>query len=241
MSQRAWVTLIGLVLISLLVAGVIIWLAQNAVGPQVGPTFGPRWRHPGVGPRPPWEEDHRFPGWRRPFWSAASPWWLLGRILASEVFFFLAGALVFLLFPARLQRLQETLSRRENGHPWALLGIGIVTAVLLLALGILAVFSFVGLPFLPWLLLLAAFVWAVGLVAVALWVGRGVRNIVRLPDRRPLLDLALGVVTLFIVGSIPVLGWLALLLAGLLGVGAVVATRFGSARGWQLTALTEYR
>lgn len=239
MSQRAWVTLIGLVLISLLVAGAVIWLVQSAVGPQAGPIFGPQWGHPGFGPRPPWEEDHRFSGWQRPFWSAASPWWLLGRVLASEVFFFLAGALVFILFPARLQRLQHALSRRGNGHPWALLGIGVLTAVLLLALGILAVFSFVGLPFLPWLFLLVAFAWTVGLVAVALWVGCGVRNIARLPDRQPLLDLALGVVTLFIVGSVPVLGWLALLLAGLWGVGAVAATRFGSAEGWQLNALIE--
>ncbi len=190
---------------------------QSAGGPQAGPIFGPQWRHPGLGPHLPWEE-HPFPGWRRPFWSAASPWWLLGRVLASEVFFFLASALVFLLFPTRLQRLLGALLRRGNGYPCALLGIGVLTAVLPLALGILAVFSFVGLPFLPWLFLLVAFAWTVGLVAVALWIGRAVRNVARLPDRQPLLDLALGVVTLFIVGSVPVLGWLALLLAGLWGV-----------------------
>lgn len=238
MSRRAWLTLIGLLIASLLVAGAVIWLVQSTGRQEAGAIFGPRWYHEDSGPRSAWEGNHKFPGWRRPFWSVASPWWLLGRVLASEVFFFLAGALVFFLFPARQQRLLAALSRRGNGYPWALLGIGVSTAVLLLALGILAVFSFVGLPFLPWLLLLVAFLWAVGLVAVALWAGRAVRNMARLPDRQPLLDLALGVLTLFIVGSVPVLGWLALLLAGLWGVGAVVATRFGSEGGWQLDALT---
>jgi hypothetical protein len=108
-----------------------------------------------------------------------------------------------------------------------------------LALSFLAVFSFIGIPFLPLLFLLVAFAWAAGLVSVALQVGRVVRNKARLDDRQLLLDLALGVLSLFIVGLAPILGWIALLLAGLWGMGAVVATRFGSPGGWQLDLLSE--
>lgn len=243
MSKRAWALLIGLFLLSLLVAGGVAWVL-----PQARPTFG----HPIPGPtyHAPWyrgepprffwpEEQGRpgplFPRGRPRFFTRPHPLWHVGRVLASEIFFFLAAALVVLLFPGRITRSARIFW--GDGHAWAALGVGVLVSLIMLVLSVLAALSALGLMFLPWLLMLYGFAWAVGLVVVALAVGRGLRRLFRVPDARWLLDLALGVLLLITVGLIPVLGWVVLLLAGLWGVGAVALTRFGASRGWQLDIL----
>ncbi len=233
MSRRAWITLLGLFGLSLLIAAVAILAIQQmrTNAPFMRPGFGIPWERPGFEPRP-WD------GFGRPFfWARRSPWWLLGQVMASEVFLFVIGSLVLLLFPARLRVMLAALS--ERGRASGLLGLGFLTGILLLALGALAVFSLIGLPFLPVLFLLVALAVGWGLVAVTLRVGAGVRRTARIEDSHPLFDLALGVLVLFIVGSVPILGGLAFLLAAAWGLGAVVATRFGSSEGWHLDITME--
>ncbi|RME80795.1 MAG: hypothetical protein D6775_15250 [Caldilineae bacterium] len=238
LSRRAWFTLIGLALLSLLVASAAIFLVQRAAPFPLGhPAFGTPWeprvpweRHHGAFP---WQEGHRFPDADRPIFSQASPWWVLGRVLASEVFFFIIGALVVALMPRRMQALLAALQARERST--GLLGIGFLSGVLFVALAVLAAFSLIGLPFLPLLLILFALAWGVGLVAAAIRLGQWVGTLTRIPDRHILLDLALGVLAFFTLGSIPLLGVLTLFLAGLWGLGTVIATRMGDPSGWQLT------
>lgn len=247
MSRRAWLVLTGLVVLSLLVAGVTLFAGRRLGRLPLSverPGFGAPWepRAPWEGPRGdfPWRGGRSLP-WRgnRPdgepfrFFARLSPWWTLGRVLASEVFFFVIGALVLALFPQRMRTMLAALDRK--GKAGGLLGLGFLSGVLLLALIVLAFFSLVGLPFLLLLLTLFVLAWGVGLVAVALRLGVAVRRQTRIPDRHILLDLALGVLGFFTLGSIPFLGWLTLVVAGVWGLGTVIATRFGSAEGWSLT------
>lgn len=240
LSRRAWLTLIGLTLLSLLVASVTTSLMQRiAPFTPERPGFGTPWE-----PRLPWEERHdKFP-WRegapfpesgRYFFSRISPWWILGRVLASEIFFFIIGALVVALMPQRMQALLAAL--RDHGRATGLLGIGFLGGVLFFALTILAAFSLIGLPFLPLLLILFALAWGVGLIAVAIRLGQWVGALMHLSDHYILLDLGLGVLAFFTLGSIPLVGALSLLVAGLWGLGAVIITRLGSAKGWEGTGL----
>lgn len=236
MTRRTWVTLIGLFVLSLLIAAVAILLMQQ-VGenaPFMRPGFGAPWER-GFAPRSALPEAPGFGHGRGFFLYHRSPWWLLGQVVASEVFLFLIGSLVLLLFPTRIRRMLDALS--ERGRATGLLGLGFLSGILLLVLTMIAVFSFIGLPFLPALLLLVALASGVGLVAVVLRVGGAVRRTARLSDRHPLLDMALGVLAFFIVGSIPILGALIFFLAAVWGLGAVVATRFGSPEGWHLDIL----
>jgi hypothetical protein len=229
MSRRAWFVLIGLVVLNLLAASVTLLLVQRADGFPIGrPGFVAPWE-----PRAPWEiqrgdfpgrDSGRFP-WREGypgnepgrFSARLSPWWALGRVLASEIFFFVIGALVVALFPRRMRVMLKALQTR--GRVGGLLGLGFLSGILLLALGGLAVFSLVGIPFLPLLLLLLAIAVGIGLVAVALRLGVAVRGWTRLLGQHILLDLALGVLVFFTLGSIPFLGALTLLVASLWGLG----------------------
>ncbi len=222
MSRRAWLTLLGLLVLSLALAFVIGWGMRN-----FGKTF---WvSRPGFGfasPERGFESHPRLsPPWR-PFFTRLSPLWILGRVLASEISLFLIGALGLLLFPKRTHALLSALSLK--GRTGNLLGIGFLSLLLILALFVLAAFSLVGLLFLPALGLLLSLAAALGLIGVTWRIGVGMRDLARLPDRQPLLELALGTLTLFSVGSLPIVGGLALLLAGLWGLGAVVATRLGT-------------
>lgn len=243
LSRRAWMVLGILFLLSLVMSAVSVWTISRFIRPRfvlVHPGFGapwerwePRERHRGPSPLP-WES--RFRDKHSPFLpytrvlSRVSPWWSLGRVAASEAFLFLIGALVVGLVPHRIRRMLAALS--AEGRGFTLFGLGVLVGILTLTLVILAVFSIIGWAFLPLLLVFLALAWGIGLVAVTLEIGRRIRQWTRVPDTHTLLDLAYGVLALFIVGSVPILGLLALLLAGLWGLGAVFATRGGSPEGW---------
>jgi len=121
----------------------------------------------------------------------------------------------------------------HGGNPWAALGIGVVSTLFFLLLGILATFSVAGIFFMPWLLLLFGFAWATGWVIMTLEVGYLVRRLFHISDAHRFVDLLFGVLVLVTVGVVPVAGWIVLVLANMWGVGAVVLTRFGATRGWQ--------
>lgn len=222
MSRRAWLTLIGLLVISLAIAFVMGWgirsLGKTSWAPHPG--FGFAWPEKGFESRP-----RLSPPWR-PFFTRLSPLWMLGRVLASEVSLFLIGALGLTLFPKRTQAMLSALSLK--GKVLHVLGVGFLSILLILALFILAAFSLVGLLLLPALGLLLSLAAALGLIGATWRLGVIVRDLARLPDRQPLLELALGTLALFSAGSLPVLGGLALLLTGLWGLGAVVITRLGT-------------
>lgn len=242
LSRRAWLVLLGLFLLSLLTAAGALWLYTQAFDfPWARPGFGTPWEPhgPWTEPREPylWRREPRFdPGTPHPFpvpyrpharvLSRIAPWWVLGRVVASEVFFFLIGALAISLFPRRIRILLDAL--RTRGKSAGLLGIGFLISLLFVALTMLAAFSLIGLPFLPVLLVLFALAWGLGLVATTVRIGQWIRDGLGVPDQQWLLELAFGVLALFILGSIPILGALALVFAGMWGLGAVFATRFGT-------------
>ncbi len=164
-----------------------------------------------------------------------SPLWVAGRTFASEVFFFLIASLAIALFPQRFRTMLEGLRK----HSFSYLGIGITTAFLGFLLILLALFTWTGLPFLPYLLLLFGFLATVGLLVSLLGLGDLLRRAMRLPEQHVLIDLALGIFTFFIVASLPLFGTLAFLVASLWGLGTIVATRFGAGQGWSAFSFAE--
>lgn len=222
MSRRAWFTLFGLFALSLVVAFLLTW-GVNVLGKSAGmmrPGFGLPWPDRGFAP------DSRF-SFHRPFFlTRFSPFWVVGRVLASEVFLFLVGMLGLMFFPQRLQTLFGVLSRPGKGM--SLFGFGFLAGLLMFLLFILAVFSFIGLIFLPVMGLLMMLAGAFGLLGVTWRVGVAVRDLFGIADREPVLEMALGTLTIFTLGSIPFLGWLALFFLGVWGVGAAIATRLGT-------------
>jgi len=225
MSRRAWFTLFGLFVLSLVVAFLLTW-GVSALGKSLGmmrPGFGLPWPDRGFAPDSGFRFHHPF------FLTRFSPLWVVGRVLASEVFLFLVAVLALMFFPQRLQTLFAVLGRPGKGL--SLFGFGLLAGLLLFLLSILAAFSFIGLIFLPLMGLLMILSGALGLLGVTWRVGVAVRDLFGIADRETVLEMALGTLTIFTLGSIPFLGWLALFLLGIWGTGAAIATRLGTYDG----------
>ncbi len=164
---------------------------------------------------------------------------LPGWVASVELFvtLFLAGAADLYLFPRHVRNMVRALSSPRRLVPFALLGLGF--GLLIIVFGIGAALARITFPF----TLLAAFVlillsawgylsaaYALGslLLAKADW-GRSV----------PLLSLALGLLLLLPLARIPFVGGLIMLVYMGLGLGLVIATRFGSNQPWSLIPLLE--
>jgi len=187
----------------------------------------------------------RFPGWaqfgRRPMFFPFGPfdrhftgWREIAATFASYVFLYLTGVLALFAFPRPLRAMRDVFGRGA-GEIFRLLGIGAFSVLALLFLIALGFFASAAFP-LPFLLIaiLLLTAWS-GLMGLSLALGRGLTRWAGGLQSSPLFDLALGVLIIFALGHIPLAGWVIVALFGVLALGAVVATRFGSGGAWSLT------
>lgn len=108
---------------------------------------------------------------------------------------------------------------------WGILGL-----VLIIPLAVLLAISLVGIPliFLEVFLVLCAFL--VGYIAVAQLIGNKMATALKKPDLNVLWATSLGLVTLWVIGWVPVLGSLVKGFASLIGFGGVLVTLLAAAR-----------
>jgi hypothetical protein len=140
---------------------------------------------------------------------------------ARHALLFLFGLLLVALAPARLERVQRAVARA----PLQSAAVGLLSvAVALLAIAALVI-TVVGIPAAAIVGLGSALALYAGLVAVAAAIGR-LLPVPALRDR-PIAQLGSGVLMLWLVGLVPVVGGLLSWAVALLGLGAVVFTRGG--------------
>lgn len=146
-----------------------------------------------------------------PAWSVAGPlaWWL-----AVSISTLLVGVLLLLLAP----RMLGAAARAARGRPGAVIGWGILIAIALPLVAILALVTLVGIPFGIALLLALVPVMLVA-YATSTWILG--RRLVKEP-RSPWLALLAGWGVLRLLALIPVLGFLVGLAATVIGLGALV-------------------
>lgn len=151
---------------------------------------------------------------------------------------YLLGVVLLFLIPHRVRWMADAL--RPGGRRLArIFLIGLIAAVLMAAIGLLAAISVQMFP-LPFLLLGLLFVAALGgVAAIEFELGRGLLSRAGWYGDRPLLALAYGTLLTFALTNLPLVGWLALAGLWLTGAGVAVATRFGSGQAWTLRPLVE--
>lgn len=158
-------------------------------------------------------------------------WWL-GR---SFIWAFLA-LLAVMFFPQRVERIAAT----ALDQPFAAGGLGCLTTLVTPLVLILLAITICGIPIA--LLGLAAFAvaWALGVIALGLETGKRLAALLH-QDWAPSVAAALGVFLLTLtvngIGAlVPCIGWLAPFSVGLIGLGAVLITRFGALEYSQIAA-----
>lgn len=235
MSKRSLVLLSGLALLCLL-AILVSTFVMDALAPSWYP-FVIKRREWSPVPRPP-KEPPRFEG--RLFFRLV-PFGIhrrglpgISRYIASLVFFYLLSTILLFLFPRRLRVVTKAMTSGDLRRKLRLAAVGMIGVLAALLLASLGFFVFIGLSLLPLLLLGVSIALYVGLVGVSLALGNWIKRRAQLIEESPLLELTIGVLVLFIIGMIPILGWLFIGAAVIFGLGAILSTKFGTGERWSL-------
>jgi hypothetical protein len=95
----------------------------------------------------------------------------------------------------------------------------------------------VGLPLQLLVIGVTATLVVAGLAAAVLLVGGFIRRLGRWSQPSAVLEIVSGALVLFVIGFIPIVGWVVVGASAMIGLGAIVVTRFGSVQGWSFGAL----
>lgn len=148
---------------------------------------------------------------------------ILGVIVTALAFAAL-GALVVIFAPNATRRVSDAVQAK----PFNTAGVGCLTLILLPILGLLLLITLIGIPVAFLLAIVAGIAWIFGGIGIGLLAGEKILKAFRARDILPVLAVVIGILILMIVGQIPIVGWLVSCVVGLLGLGAVVLTRFGT-------------
>lgn len=159
--------------------------------------------------------------------TASSIWSGLFFFFRSFVWAALAVLLV-LFVPKQSERVAETVV----SNPVASSGLGLLTMLVAPVLVILAAITIIGIPFALLLGLVLGAAWIFGLVALGAEAGKRLAGLLHQNWALPV-NAAIGAFLLTIVVNgiqhvVPCIGWLAPVVVGSVGLGAVVLTLFGS-------------
>ncbi len=153
--------------------------------------------------------------------------------ILRNIFYALAlaalGALTVVFMPRQTQQVSETAQKSAMES----MGVGCLTSFVAVTLGILLIITLCGIPFGILLLLALVVAWLFGWIALGRLAGEKILEAFKAREslRTPIIAVVVGILLLAIIGMVPIIGWLVGLFIGLLGLGAVVLTRFGT-RGY---------
>lgn len=148
---------------------------------------------------------------------------LLGGIVTALAFSAL-GALIVIFAPEPTRRIGNAVQAK----PLNVAGVGCLTLILLPILGLLLVVTLIGIPVAFILGIVAVFAWVLGWVAIGFLTGEKILQAFKARDALPVVAVIVGVLVLTLISQVHWIGWLVSLVVGLLGIGAVVLTRFGT-------------
>ncbi|KKM10602.1 hypothetical protein SY88_13130 [Clostridiales bacterium PH28_bin88] len=151
----------------------------------------------------------------------------LWGFLISLVLWGFTTLLATAIFPGHVQAVGDTIEREAG---WSLV-VGLAASVLVLPLTLVLMITIVGIPLVLvlWLALAAAKI--LGMAGFGMLVGGRVSGSFGW-DLAPLVQVLIGMVILLAVTHIPLLGWLLGMLVKMVGLGAVLRSRFGTGRPW---------
>jgi hypothetical protein len=169
------------------------------------------------------ERSDRLASVNGPGWFGFTPWqfswpWILGWTLLA--------AIIITLFPERTGRVQQVVRRATIRS----LVVGLLSAVLGLGLAAILFATCVGIPIALLVIAGLASGLVLGTVAVGLWLGERLVRAVSPREEAPLLAAVLGMALLAGFESLPGIGMAVAVVAGSVGLGAALLSRFGAQR-----------
>jgi len=145
-----------------------------------------------------------------------------------SIMFFAGFLILALLIVTLIPKPVNLITDAIQGHLIRVGLWGILVLILIVPLAVLLTISVVGIVLVPLEITLVACAALLGLVAVARLIGMKLLALFKKSNQRALQETFWGLLILWIVGWIPVLGWMIKILALVIGIGGVFATRFGT-------------
>lgn len=167
--------------------------------------------------------------WINPFGGGfASPSWWLFWSLISLIGITALAVIVAAIFPHSTQVMARTLETRF----WESLGIGFVGLIAIPIIVVLLIITIIGIILLPFFLLAIPVIFFFGSVGVARLLGRLVMSAEQRGIDSPVVEVLIGALLIGVIRLIPFLGAFVSLVVGLLGLGVIIISRFGTGRPW---------
>ncbi len=163
---------------------------------------------------------------------------LLGTFIILLTFY-LCGILVLYVFPSQIRRMEDTLTDSSALQLGRVFLLGLLIAILVGTISFISAMTMSTFPLtiiLGITLFLSSFV---GFVAFAYALGHKLFAYADWSHLSPIYALLLGLLVLIAAAEIPFLGILFKLVFASLGIGLVIATRFGTGRPWNLAPLAD--
>ncbi len=134
------------------------------------------------------------------------------------------GALVLVFLPTQTAQVSQTAQQAALPS----VGVGCLTLLVAPLLAVLFVVTCLGIPVGVVLLILLVAAGLFGWIAVGLTLGERLLGALNAKNILPMVAMLVGVLVLWLITSLPLLGWLVSIFVASLALGAVVLTRFGT-------------
>jgi MFS family permease len=153
-------------------------------------------------------------------------WSWLFAIFSLVVFLatLVIATLIVTLIPKPILRISEGIAL----HTYRATISGFIGLLMIAPVAILLTLSVVGIVLIPLEIMLVAGAAVFGFIAVARITGQRILSLMKKPSDSLIRQVFWGLLILWIVGWIPYVGWMIKVLAIVLGMGAVMITRFGT-------------
>ncbi|MBI5304626.1 MAG: polymer-forming cytoskeletal protein [Chloroflexi bacterium] len=147
------------------------------------------------------------------------------RVVLGVIALAAVGALTVAFWPSQTKQVAQV----AQGSALPSLGVGCLTWIAVIVLSLLLVITICGIPFAVFVWLAIIIATLVGWVALGWLVGERVMNALHVRQADNVVIAAVvGVFLLALLSAAPIIGWLAGLIVAIMGLGAVVLTRFGT-------------
>jgi hypothetical protein len=153
-------------------------------------------------------------------------WSWLFAIFSVVVFFaiLILALLIVALIPKPIQVIAETI--KTNTFKVSLSGL--LGLLLIVPIAVLLTISVIGIVLIPLEMILVVSAALLGFIAVSQLIGRRVLMLIKRTGGGVIRQTFWGLITLWLIGWIPYVGWIIKVLAVVLGLGGVIMTRFGT-------------
>jgi len=152
-------------------------------------------------------------------------WSWLAAVFSLAVFFctLVVGVITVALIPGPIVRISQTIA----GQFWKSTAVGVLTLILIVPVAVLLTISVIGIVLIPLEVLIVTCAAFMGLIAISHLIGDKFYLLCRKSSPGPVGRVIWGLILIWLIGWIPVIGWMLKVFLITIGMGSTIFTRFG--------------